>query len=59
MNGGVMGTIGAVIGLVMNWGDLAQTAIGALVGAVVAILVNETWKWIKRLIKKRRAKNDD
>jgi H+/Cl- antiporter ClcA len=54
MTGGSIGAITQAnqVSEVLQWGPLLSTAILALVGAVVGILVNECWKFIKRRLKK-------
>lgn len=56
MNNKVMGFIGFSTGIGLNWGELFQTAIGAGIGAVVAIAVNELYKFLKRKYYERKKK---
>lgn len=44
----LMGFIGGGIGFAVNWGEVVESGIGAGVGAIVAILINESWKFIYR-----------
>ena len=55
MTGGSLGAITQMnqVSEVLQWGPLLSTAILALVGALVGIIVNECWKAIKKRLFRR------
>lgn len=59
MSGKLMAVIGSSIGLGFSWGEVLQSAVGALAGAIVAIAVNEGWKAIKKYRAKKKDLSDE
>ena len=53
MTGGSIGAVTQVqnVSEVLQWGPVLSTAILAAVGAIVGLIVNELWKFIKRRVK--------